>query len=552
MNRAIAALVLVLALFFCAIAVQPVHSAVSGIIYIKPNGTVTPSSAPIHQIGETYTLTGDIENPIIVEKDNIVLNGAGYMLQGDGSGVALNLTCSNVTVENFKIGNWQAGVLGVFNNNTVQNCQITGCQSGFKIYAQYYDIVGNTIVMSSEGIRIGPGGLNFIAGNDITNNSVGLYLFDSGNVIVQNNISNCNQTAIILDTTGWSQTVYHNNFVNNKQNLVDQTVGYPQRPLQSAVPAWDNGSSGNYWSDYSGTSTNGDGIGATPYTITNYSPNSFQAFYNYVDRYPLLMPFNIKTAIPPVPAALSPVLANSQTGALSFLKNVLQINLNNYEVTLQQDYQEPSDAGFQTENLFYQLHSSKVSATVDFQISNSSVANCEIYNGNGKLLNASLFLTNYDAALGIMQNYQAWTNDSEVGKMVALLETAGSSNNATEVLGNLDLKITNMLGHYTLFDWHYTYNGADYTGITLSLENNGYSLSFSDSRAIYGIGDTIIFIPKEQAIKTAENYVMKSISYSYVFGNGTKATITNLNINDSDSSATLATADRTSSALYPY
>ncbi len=81
MNRAIATLVLVLALLLCAIAVQPVHSAVSGIIYIKPNGTVTPSSAPIHQIGETYTLTGDIENPIIVEKDNIVLNGAGYMLK---------------------------------------------------------------------------------------------------------------------------------------------------------------------------------------------------------------------------------------------------------------------------------------------------------------------------------------------------------------------------------------------------------------------------------------------------------------------------------------
>ncbi len=233
-------------------------------------------------------------------------------------------------------------------------------------------MVGNTIVRNSEGIRIGPGGLNFIAGNDITDNNVGLYLFDSGNVIVQNNISNCNQTAIILDSTGWSQTVYHNNFVNNKQNLVDQTVGYPQRPLQSAVPAWDNGFSGNYWSGYSGTSTNGDGIGDTPYTITNYSPNSFQAFYNYVDRYPLLTPFNIQAAIPPVPAALSPVLANSQTGALSFLKNVLQVNLNNYEVTLQQDYQEPSDAGYQTENLFYQLHSSKVSATVDFQISNAA------------------------------------------------------------------------------------------------------------------------------------------------------------------------------------
>ncbi len=264
-----------------------------------------------------------------------------------------------------------------------------------------------------------------------------------------------------------------------------------------------------------------------------------------------MTPFNIGEAIPPVPAALSPVLANGQAGALSFLKNVLQVDLDKYKVILSQDYREPSDAGYQSEHIFYQLHNSQGSATADFQISNSSVTNCDIYNSNGKLFNTSLFLNNYDAAVRIMQNYQAWTNNSEVGKMVALLNRASSGNNATEVSGNIDLKITNV-PEYTMFEWHYTYNGADYTGVTLRLWNNGYSLAFSDNRAIYSIGDTTIYISKEQAIKTAENYVMKSISYSYVFGNGTKATIKNLNVNDSDASASLATMAKTSSALYPY
>jgi hypothetical protein len=46
---------------------------------------------------------------------------------------------------------------------------------------------------------------------------------------------------------------------------------------------WDNGfpSGGNYWSDYTGTYTNGDGIGDTPYVIDA----------NNQDRYPLMNPW---------------------------------------------------------------------------------------------------------------------------------------------------------------------------------------------------------------------------------------------------------------------
>lgn len=50
-----------------------------------------------------------------------------------------------------------------------------------------------------------------------------------------------------------------------------------------AINAWDDGSEGNYWSDYKGLDENGDGIGGNPYIIDE----------NNRDNYPLLTPRSI-------------------------------------------------------------------------------------------------------------------------------------------------------------------------------------------------------------------------------------------------------------------
>jgi hypothetical protein len=150
-----------------------------------------------------------------------------------------------------------------------------------------------------------------------------------------------------------------------------------------------------------------------------------------------------------------------------------------------------------------------------------------------------------------MQNYQTWTNDPDVNKMVSVLNMAGSERNVTELLDNVDLKISST-SYLTAFDWSYTYNGADYPSVNLELKNMyGYSISFSDNRGIYSIGNTTIAVSKQQAFNIAENYV-KNYSYQLNYVNGTIITINNLDVNETSTQASLATTNRNQTTLYPY
>jgi len=278
--------------------IQPVEA--SGTIYIRADGSVEPSTANITSANNvTYYFTDNNYDSIFVERDNIVVDGAGYTLHRQSS-VGINLTKrSNVTIKNMEItafpfggrgiwicgsskisiwGNTMAkGIDGIYmrysNNNIISGNLLTGNIDGLTIlYCLNNTVNGNDITSNDMGIFLGESSNNSICGNNITNNQHGIWLgMGSNNTIIDNTITN-NDHGVQLDFQSSNNKIFHNNFIDNTQQADIEVSGYSN--------FWDNGypSGGNYWSDHVCTGNPSDG--SQPYVIDE----------NNIDRYPFQDP----------------------------------------------------------------------------------------------------------------------------------------------------------------------------------------------------------------------------------------------------------------------
>jgi parallel beta-helix repeat protein len=139
MNKAVLA-VFTLILLMCIICLSGLSFPVkaSGIIFIRAAGSVEPNTAPISTIDNvTYTFTDSIYYEIVVERDNIVVDGAGYPVQGTGSGTGIDLSGrNNVTVKNMEIRAFERGIgLDDSSNNTILANNVTNNKFGIVLYS---------------------------------------------------------------------------------------------------------------------------------------------------------------------------------------------------------------------------------------------------------------------------------------------------------------------------------------------------------------------------------------------------------------------------------
>jgi parallel beta-helix repeat protein len=287
------------------------------IIYINPDGSVYPSTAPFQRNGSLYTFTENIYTTadvgIMIERNDVTLNGAGLLMDGgarNNTGIWLD-SVTNVTVKNVNLQAFSPAIyLAGTSKSIIVDNNVTGCPYGIELLASSYNtLTGNHVTNStSSGILLcqGEGVLgspnNTLTGNTLTNNTLGISLSQSSsNYLSENTVEKSSRAAVAIYTSNNNtlvdnnitasyegiqtnsslyNAVYHNNFVANSHMQVDS---------YNSTNSWDDGypSGGNYWSDYNGTDvhsgpdqneTGSDGIGDTPFVID----------VNNHDNYPLM------------------------------------------------------------------------------------------------------------------------------------------------------------------------------------------------------------------------------------------------------------------------
>ena len=341
MNKAFSTIMLILFLAGMLIGIIQIRTvkADGPSIYINADGSITPPTAPISTEDKiTYVLTGNIINEsIVVQRNNIVLDGQGYIVQGVGpsnpmadygyDGIILtsteNVMIKNTNIAGFTYGVWvfsSSGDTVCSNNLTDNNCGIrlgqnsgvctvcgnsitdnigggvdVGFSSGGTVYGNSItadngnaveidsstgcDVYGNNLTTcGTYGVMLDYSSMNSIDENTITANKAGgVWLYASSNNTVWGNNVETNVAGIILWNSSDNE-FYHNSFVNNDQQV---------RLTTSEPNSWNNSYpiGGNYWSDYqtrypNAVEIDSSGIWNTPYVIDE----------NNTDQYPLMHP----------------------------------------------------------------------------------------------------------------------------------------------------------------------------------------------------------------------------------------------------------------------
>ena len=272
--------------------------------------TVAPSGAAFTVIqqainsaspGDTIIVNGGVYlESVRLDKPVMLLgidNGRGIpVIEPQGGGTAVEILADGCAVDSFQIQNSNTG-------------------SGIHVASSGNTIANNILKTNAAGISLTSANNNFLTGNTITDSThAGIIIESSRDNVIDNNQVIDNAIGIMLDASSLSNYIFHNSFANTQNVLSKSTTSEWNSPVVMAytyLGKKTEGQMGNYWSDYQGKTSNGNGIGLTPYTISVSASNNavLSSGGSVQDLFPLLDPKDYYTG---VTSTLSPGVTKQQ------------------------------------------------------------------------------------------------------------------------------------------------------------------------------------------------------------------------------------------------
>ena len=196
--------------------------------------------------------------------------------------------------------------------------------------------------------------------------------------------------------------------------------------------------------------------------------------------------------------------------AIIFLRDVIQIDITEYEATLLSNTVESrSDLGGVVEQILrYSLTNSESKIDVVFRFRNNKLSRYQIslFEGSPIYAQAQPYSI-LDAAKNLLQRFRLYEDASYLEEMSKILASVNETENIEITEGNTKLKVS-ISGDNAEVLWLYTENGVDFSPKSLSLVFENHILKeLTDGWFLFTIGSTEVNISNEEAIQIARNAV---------------------------------------------